>query len=381
VKARWVRTEEVTPGNISAEDVFDPYSFVLLIGKGAILDSKTIQFLKNRNVSWVPIEAESEAFEENIPLSVESNVIDNTNEILVPDLPLILSDEKYHVSLDRFHDFASVILETGVGNLDEVEDISNEIVSEIVKAEPTILNFMNDIAPGFVVKHGINCAILAAAIGHRLKQPWHFLVQIVKVALLHDIGLIHATKEKSLFYIENVLKQFSVTPVDRVRYHPFLSVKLIERIKPDFFEMDVSRGIIHHHERFDGKGFPLGIKGKNINFFSRVLAVADAYDTLITKVDGKAILDPYHALKWIIHNVKSIFDPDIVRTFVEIAGLYPTGTVVRLSDGRIGSVISKGEKSIGRPILSVENEEVETEHEEGIYIVEVMGIDQMEAHK
>jgi len=172
-----------------------------------------------------------------------------------------------------------------------------------------------------------------------------------------------------------------VTPIDRVRAHPFLGVKLIERMNPDFLEPDVSRGIVHHHERFDGFGFPLGIQGKNINFFSRVLSVVDAYDTLITKVDGKSILDPYHTLKWIIHNVKGIFDPDIVRAFVEIAGLYPTGTIVRLNDGRIGSVISKGDHTIARPILSIDGREVETENESGTYIVEVMGIDQVEARR
>jgi len=381
VKTRWTRIDEVRTGSVNAEDIFDPYSFVLLIGKGTVIDSKTLQFLKNRNVSWVPVEEESDGVEKDLTLEAESEIAQSSQQMLVPDLPLILSDEKYHLTMDRFHDFASVILETGIANLTDIEDLSNDIVAEVIKTEHSILNFMTDIAPGFVVKHGINCAILAAAIGQHIRQPWHYLVQIVKVALLHDIGLIHATKEKSLFYVENVLKQFAVTPIDRVRAHPFLGVKLIERMNPDFLEPDVSRGIVHHHERFDGFGFPLGIQGKNINFFSRVLSVVDAYDTLITKVNGKSILDPYHALKWIIHNVKGIFDPDIVRAFVEIAGLYPTGTIVRLNDGRIGSVISKGDHTIARPILSIDGREVETENESGTYIVEVMGIDQVEARR
>ncbi len=381
MKTRWTRIDEVRTGSVNAEDIFDPYSFVLLIARGTVIDSKTLRFIKNRNVSWVPVEEESDGAEKDLTLETESEIAQSSQQMLASDLPLILSDEKYHLTMDRFHDFASLILETGVANLTEIEDLSNDIVAEVIKTEHSILNFMTDIAPGFVVKHGINCAILAAAIGQHIRQPWHYLVQIVKVALLHDIGLIHATREKSLFYVENVLKQFAVTPIDRVRAHPFLGVKLIERINPDFLELDVSRGIVHHHERFDGLGFPLGIQGKNINFFSRVLAVVDAYDTLMTKVEGKSILDPYHALKWIIHNVKGVFDPDIVRAFVEIAGLYPTGTLVRLNDGRIGSVISKGDHSIARPILRINGEEVETENESGTYIVEVMGIDQMEARR
>mgnify|MGYP007112913043 FL=1 len=76
--------------------------------------------------------------------------------------------------------------------------------------------------------------------------------------------------------------------------------------------------------------------------------------------------------------MKGIFDPDIVRAFIDISGLYPTGTIVRLNDGRIGSVISRGDRTIARPILSIEGKEVETENESGSYIVEVMGIDKME---
>ncbi|HQC38397.1 MAG TPA: hypothetical protein PLF98_08825, partial [Thermotogota bacterium] len=151
MKTRWTRIDEVRTGSVNAEDIFDPYSFVLLIGKGTVIDSKTLQFLKNRNVSWVPVEEESDGVEKDLTLEAESEIAQSSQQMLVPDLPLILSDEKYYLTMERFHDCASVILETGIANLTDIEDLSNDIVAEVIKTEHSILNFMTDIAPGFVV--------------------------------------------------------------------------------------------------------------------------------------------------------------------------------------------------------------------------------------
>ncbi|HOX65950.1 MAG TPA: hypothetical protein PLB79_09040, partial [Thermotogota bacterium] len=63
MKTRWTRIDEVRTGSVNSEDIFDPYSFVLLVGKGTVIDSKTLQFLKKRNVTWVPVEEESDEIE------------------------------------------------------------------------------------------------------------------------------------------------------------------------------------------------------------------------------------------------------------------------------------------------------------------------------
>ncbi|HPE67733.1 MAG TPA: HD domain-containing phosphohydrolase [Thermotogota bacterium] len=377
MKISWQPIDEIKTGSVCGDDIFDPNSFVLLTHRGNVLNSQTLAFLKRHNVTWIPVgveEANAPRPDDTLPLSLEKETMAQAEKALAPDLPLALSDEKYHSALNRFQNFAQVLLEKGTVNPAEITNLSNDIVSEVIKTEPGVLNFLTEISGGFIVKHGINVAILAASLAHHLKQPWHYLVQLVKVALLHDVGLIWVSPKRSLQFVEDIQKEFEYGPMDRIKMHPILAVKIIQKVDPGFLEKDVETGILEHHERFDGRGFPFHRVGKGIHFFARVLAVADTYDTLITSIGGKARMDPHAALRWIISKVDSVFDPDMVRAFIQIAGIYPTGTLVKLNDGSMGKVISRGERALGRPILLSEGREIELEKNPDLFILEVKGI-------
>jgi HD-GYP domain-containing protein (c-di-GMP phosphodiesterase class II) len=380
LKIVWTSVDEVKAGEICGDDVFDPNSFVLLAHKSAILDSKTISYLKNREVLWVPVRVlDDKVRDDDLILDIEDEYSRETEPMLAPELPLIVSDEKYHESLSRFETVAKTFLKTNTFQTDEVVNLSNELVNEVLKSNSNVFNFMTDVASGFIIKHGINTAIIACVLGKAMGVSRNKLLKVAKVALLHDIGLIYAQKEKSLDYVEDVFVQYNtVKDLNRVKIHPILGIKIINKVSPAFLDNAEGNAIMEHHERFDGKGFPMGAKGAKINEISRLMAVPDAYDTLITSVDGRAKMDPHTALKWIVSNSKLLFDPDVVKAFVQIIGLYPTGTVVKLNNGSRGIVISKGGRSIGRPLILVNDQEIQMEDHPELFITEVLEIDKME---
>ena len=376
LKIIWKRTEDLKAGEICGDDVFDPNSFVLLAHKSSILDSKTIQYLQRRDVEWVPVRVtDGEVKDSNIILELEDEYSKEAKAILAPDLPLIVSDEKYHESIARFETVTKTFVKTNSFQKDEIVNLSNELVNEVLKSNSSVFNFMTDIAPGFIIKHGINTAIIACVLAKALNQSRHLLFKLTKVSLLHDIGLIYAQEKKSLDYIEDIIQQYKPGDLNRVKIHPVIGVKIINKVAPGFLEKDEEDALIEHHERYDGKGFPMGAKGEKINEISRLMAIPDAYDTLITKVKGKSIMDPYRALKWIVSNSGILFDPSFVKAFVHITGIYPTGTHVKLSNGSMGTVISKGGKAMGRPVLLVNDEEVSLTEKDDLFITEVLGVD------
>ncbi len=376
MKIIWKRTEELKAGEICGDDVFDPNSFVLLAHKSSILDSKTIQYLQRREVEWVPVRVQDgEVKDQDIILELEDEYAKESKAILAPELPLIVSDEKYHESIARFETVTKTFLKTNTFQKDEVVNLSNELVNEVLKSNSNVFNFMTDIAPGFIIKHGINTAIIACVLAKALNKSRHLLFKLTKVSLLHDIGLIYAQKNKSLDYVEDLFEQYKHGDLNRVKIHPIIGVKIINKVAPGFLEKDEEDALIEHHERYDGKGFPMGAKGDKINELSRLMAIPDAYDTLITQVKGKPTMDPYTALKWIVSNSNILFDPTFVKAFVEITGIYPTGTQVKLSNGQRGTVISKGGKAIGRPVILVEDEEISLAEKDDLFITEVLGID------
>jgi len=376
LKIIWKRTEELKAGEICGDDVFDPNSFVLLAHKSSILDSKTIQYLQRREVEWVPVRVQDgEVKDQDIILELEDEYAKESKAILAPELPLIVSDEKYHESIARFETVTKSFLKTNTFQKDEVVNLSNELVNEVLKSNSNVFNFMTDIAPGFIIKHGINTAIIACVLAKALNKSRHLLFKLTKVSLLHDIGLIYAQKNKSLDYVEDLFEQYKHGNLNRVKIHPVIGVKIINKVSPGFLEKDEEDALIEHHERYDGKGFPMGAKGEKINELSRLMAIPDAYDTLITQVKGKPTMDPYTALKWIVSNSNILFDPAFVKAFVEITGIYPTGTLVKLSNGQRGTVISKGGKAIGRPVILVDDEEISLAEKDQLFITEVLGID------
>src|SRR6056297_3375448 len=376
LKIIWKRTEDLNAGEICGDDVFDPNSFVLLAHKSSILDSKTIQYLQRRDVEWVPVRISDEDVKDtDIVLELEDEYSKESKSVLAPELPLIVSDEKYHESIARFETVTKTFVKTNSFQKEEIVNVSNELVNEVLKSNSTVFNFMTDIAPGFIIKHGINTAIIACVLGKELNLSRHVLFKLTKVSLLHDIGLIYALKEKTLDYVEDIFQQYKHGALNRVKIHPVIGVKIINKVAPGFLSKDEEDAVIEHHERYDGKGFPMGAKGEKINEISRLVAIPDAYDTLITQIEGKSSMDPYTALKWILSNSGILFDPTFVKAFVQITGIYPTGTQVKLNNGARGTVISKGGKAISRPVVLVNDEEISLSEKDDLFITEVLGID------
>lgn len=155
----------------------------------------------------------------------------------------------------------------------------------------------------------------SVAIGQRMKLTETGIEQLKIVALLHDIGKIGIsdiilTKQSKLSEKEfAVLKTHPVIGVNILK-----SVKLLDRLVP---------AIYHHHERFDGKGYPHGIKGNKIPLFARIIAVADSFDAMTSNRPYRRALSIQIALSELERNKGTQFDPDIVDIFIRILKYSP----------------------------------------------------------
>ena len=130
-------------------------------------------------------------------------------------------------------------------------------------------------------------------------------------ALLHDIGMI-GVQEDILHKIETL----SDNEREDIRKHVFYSVKILEDIK----QLDKVTDIIkYHHEFYNGNGYPFGVKGEEIPLGARIIAVADAYDSLVSFRPYREGLTPEDAIKKIEEERGKQFDPYILDIFESIA--------------------------------------------------------------
>ncbi|MCE5220925.1 MAG: diguanylate cyclase [Clostridium sp.] len=146
-------------------------------------------------------------------------------------------------------------------------------------------------------------------IGERLLLPMAVMDELTIVAKLHDIGKIGISEEI-------LLKEGNLTDdeFEIVKTHTEKGYRIIKACN----QLDnVAKGVLAHHERWDGNGYPLQSKGERIPLIARIVSIADSYDAMINNSLYKKVLSKKDAIKELERCSGKQFDPDIVRIFVE----------------------------------------------------------------
>ncbi len=110
---------------------------------------------------------------------------------------------------------------------------------------------------------------------------------------------------------------------------------------------------MHHHEKTDGSGYPKGPKNSEISLYAKMGAVCDVYDAITSNRPYKAGWDPAESLRKMAEWANGHFDPAVFQAFVKSIGIYPIGSLIRLSSGRLGIVIEQSPRSLLAPRIKV----------------------------
>jgi len=155
--------------------------------------------------------------------------------------------------------------------------------------------------------HSYRVGQIAKAIAEELDWSSDEIELIDWGGMLHDVGKIGVHDA-----ILNKPGKLDKEEYEAIKLHPLIGAQIVKGIS--FLEPLVPY-ILEHHERFDGKGYPQGLAGENISIKGRLLAVADAFDAMITDRPYRKGLDAEIALKEVVKNTNSQFDPKIVEAF------------------------------------------------------------------
>lgn len=111
--------------------------------------------------------------------------------------------------------------------------------------------------------------------------------------------------------------------------------------------------VLHHHEKTDASGYPEGLCDTEISLIAKMAAVCDVYDAITSNRPYKAGWDPAESLRKMAEWSAGHFDPAVFQAFVKSIGIYPIGSLVLLSCGRLGVVVEQREKSLLSPQVKV----------------------------
>ena len=158
--------------------------------------------------------------------------------------------------------------------------------------------------------HSERVAVYSVAIGKHLDVPDKCLKDLRSAAILHDVGKVGITSQ-----IVEKLGRLSEREFEIMRLHSTIAIRMLERVE----ELKDSLPMIkHHHERFDGKGYPDGLTGHDIPLGARIIAVAETFDMLVSDLPWRDAMPIGEALKEVSRCSGSQFDPNVVEAFLTV---------------------------------------------------------------
>ncbi len=133
--------------------------------------------------------------------------------------------------------------------------------------------------------------------------------------------------------------------------HPLYGAEILKQCQG--VNDSVRSMIVQHHERWNGSGYPYGLKGSEISLSARILGMCDAVCSTASKRPYRQPFQPYEATELLVACSRVLYDPDLVQLFLENVPAFPTGVMVKLNAGEVGIVVNSNLGLVGRPRVRI----------------------------
>jgi putative nucleotidyltransferase with HDIG domain len=231
--------------------------------------------------------------------------------------------------------------------MEKVDHVVGKMVDSIFRNEDALISLGRiKTVSEYTYFHSVSVGTLMITFAKHLGFDYELVKEIGMGGLLHDIGKVNVpveilTKPGRLFEDELI----------KIKEHVEHGRVILEQI-PEIDETSIYIAV-HHHERLDGTGYPNSLKGDQISIFGQMAAIVDIYDAITSdRCYRKGIL-PTIALRKLLEWSEFHFNKELVQQFVRCMGIYPVGTLVRLSNALLGVVLNHDEKNLLYPLIRV----------------------------
>jgi HD-GYP domain-containing protein (c-di-GMP phosphodiesterase class II) len=194
--------------------------------------------------------------------------------------------------------------------------------------------------------HSVSCAIYAIAFGRHLGLSKDDLKTLGLGGLLLDVGKTKIPKE-----LLCKLGTLSNSEVQLMRRHVEFGEEILSEV--DGMDRQVIEMVRFHHERYEGSGYPYGLKGPDIPVFARIAGIVDFFDAMTTPRPYAGPISAYDAMRELHNRLDTEFQSEMVEHFVRAIGMFPNGALVELSTGEVGIVVDQNRVRRLRPKIMV----------------------------
>ena len=345
MKKVFVSVNDCVTGMQIAENVYNEYG-AIVVAENTILDERIIDAIKNLGLVRIKI----------------YNLNDEMIIVSGPELFRAQYNENLKSVKSILHDISS----GKQIDVKMVNQATDTILSRINENRDIVscINQMREV-DAYIYTHSINVSLLSMLIGKWLKYDYYCIKSLVISGFLHDIG-----KGKISTDIINKPGSLDKNEFEEIKKHTVYGFKIAE-VMPNLND-DILKGILMHHEREDGSGYPFGLKSDKIHDFAKIIAIADIFDAMTSNRSYRNMKCPFEVIEYMEKNSFKILDHSVLSVFLKNIVSYYIGNYVKLSTGDIGEIVYINPFNLSKPIIKAEDVYIDLAHESQVKILELI---------
>ena len=340
--------DDVVSGQILASDVTTPKG-QLIASKGKVLNAQLLLHMKFYHIDYIYVEDQQ----------VEEPKIQPEDEFLQDTMSWKLRHSKEFEEFknsynDNVEELKSVLSDFFNRQKPLVQEELLNGTKEIFAKDNTnisILNMMLNMREidDSTYAHCVNVAVTSRVLGMWANLSPEDLDVLTVAGLCHDIG-------KSVIPNDILNKPGKLTDeeFETMKKHPLIGYELL---KTQNIDQRIKNAALQHHEKFDGSGYPFGLKGEDIDDISAIITIADIYDAMTAKRVYRDAICPFDVIAEFQRHDYDHYHPKYIFIFLNrIADSY-VNAAVELSDNRRGMILMINSNELTRPLIKLENGE------------------------
>lgn len=357
-----------------------------MLKKIGVAQLKPGMFVHDMDCGWMEHPFLTDSFKVSSDKDIERMIgygihelyIDSEKGLDVEDAPTRIEVEevitrKIAAVVEQFKLIEPVSLQEEMENARQVRDEANRIISELMmgvrqgkkveteRLDPVVRRMSESILrnkdallslcrikekDNYTFLHSVSVGALLMCFT-RVFKPKPGDMELVGIGgMLHDIG-------KTMVPDRILNKPGALTPDEFATMQ--MHVQYGRNILSD--ARDISQTsfdvVAQHHERYDGSGYPLKLKGAEMSVYGQMASIVDVYDAMTSDRVYRMGMDPTLAVRKMFEWSHSHFDPKLIQLFVRTIGIYPVGSLVMLESKRIAIILNQDNRDLTRPVLRI----------------------------
>jgi len=326
-----IKSKQIKKDMKLSEDIYNKNG-LLLLGQGSLLTEAHISYLIKNDIEYVEV---TEVLDDKKRHSFSK--LDSEESI----------DSRYQTTISRFKNIYNGFKLGKIPAYQEIELTISPLYESIIHDSMfTQKMWQIQSYDDYTFEHSVNVSMISSLIAKWLGYSDDFIKEVAISGLLHDIGKCNIPDE-----ILNKPGALDASEFKVMKTHSTLSYILAKEING--LSHDILMGILQHHERLDGSGYPHELKEADISLHAKIVAVADVYCAMTANRVYKPAFHPFKVTNYLQDECGKTLDIGILKPFLANVSKYYVGLTVKLNNGLIGDIVLIHADDLARPLVRV----------------------------